>query len=431
MKKVVILGGGFGGLAAIAHIRKQIKKKHVEVTLIDKNNYSLFTPMLPEVVSGNVKPDNIVLPLREICVKNSVRFVRDKVISVDKDNNCVICIENELKYDYLIVATGSKTNFRGNESAIENALQFKSITDAIDLKYLIIDHLEKASSMTSSDAKKSLLSFSVIGGGITGVELACEMNDFIKAKIKREYSNIGSEEYSINILEYYKTILPSIDESQAQKAQEAVVESGINIINNANVQEISKESIRFEQNGEQKILNSSITVWTAGVMGRDYLETISTNQTGDKRVFIEHELTPQGITDSNIFVIGDSCAYQYNEHILPPVAPLAMQQGIMAVINIVRNIDGKPKKDFNYFHFGYLVSLGKNNSVVNLFGLKLRGRFAYYVWKMLYLYKVGMFKKQIGVFFDWIMTSWFGNESVLIYDIEKAQMCRNTDKDSK
>lgn len=185
MKKVVILGGGFGGLSAVAHIRKHIKKGRVDVTLIDKNNFSLFTPMLPEVVSGNVKPDNIVLPLREICVKNKVSFVRDEVLSIKSDSNMVICEDGSYEYDYLIVATGSKTNFRGNQSALENAFEFKSITDAIEIKYLIIEALEEASQTFSPDIRKRLLSFSIIGGGITGVELACEMNDFIKAKIKK------------------------------------------------------------------------------------------------------------------------------------------------------------------------------------------------------------------------------------------------------
>jgi len=421
MKKVVILGGGFGGLSAIAHIRKHIKRGKVEVTLIDKNNFSLFTPMLPEVVSGNVKPDNIVLPLREICVKSRVQFIRDEVLSINTETCKIQCKATTVDYDYLIVATGSQTNFRGNASAIENAFEFKSITDAIDIKYLIIESLEKASQMTDPAEKKKLLSFSIIGGGITGVELASEMSDFIKAKIKKEYNTIKHDEYDITIFEYYKTILPSIDESQAVKAQEIVTINGINVINHANVQEISKTHITYKIGDQTFTKESTITVWTAGVMGQEHLSTVSDNQAPDKRIFIDHTLSPSNLNKDNVFVIGDSCAYKHEDNILPPVAPLAMQQGIMAVINIIRIIDGKEPKQFSYFHFGYLVSLGKNNSVVNLFGFKMRGRFAYYLWKMLYLYKVGMFKKQIGVFFDWIMTAWFGNESVLILEHEKAK----------
>jgi len=421
MKKVVILGGGFGGLSAVAHLRREVKKKRVEVTLIDKNNYSLFTPMLPEVVSGNVKPDNIVLPLREICVKNRVRFIRDKVLSINSDVKMVVCEDGSYQYDYLIVATGSKTNFRENESALKNAFTFKSIRDAIDIKYLIIDALERASRVPDKDIKRKMLSFSIIGGGITGVELATEMNDFIRAKIRREYNTVSKDEYCISILEYYKTILPSIDESQAEKAQNIVAKSGINIINNANVAEVAEDHIKYKIGVEEHRIDSALTVWTAGVMGRDHLSTLKGGQAPDKRLFIDHTLHPKDTGKDNIFVIGDSCAYQHKEHILPPVAPLAMQQGIMAAINISRDIQGKPAKKFEYFHFGYLVSLGKNNSVVNLFGIKMRGRFAYYVWKMLYLYKVGMFKKQVAVFFDWVMTAWFGNESVLIQEIERSK----------
>lgn len=419
MKKVLILGGGFGGLSAIAHIKKQIKRKKVQVTLIDKHNFSLFTPMLPEVVSGNVKPDNIVLPLREICVKSGVTFVRDKVLSINPNEKMVVCEDGSYEFDYLIVATGSKTNFRGNESAVKNAFTFKSITDAIEIKYLIIETLEKASRVPDAALRKKMLSFAVIGGGITGVELATEMNDFVRAKIKKEYNSIKKEDVCISILEYYKTILPSIDESQAVKAQKVVTENGLNIINHANVTEVGQGFIKYKIGEDEHVMDSSLTVWTAGVQGRDHLSSLNGEQTPDKRLMINHTLSPKDRGFDNIFVIGDSCAYKHKEHILPPVAPLAMQQGIMAVINIMRHMQGKPAKQFEYFHFGYLVSLGKNYSVVNLFGLKMRGRFAYYIWKMIYLYKVGMFKKQVGVFFDWIMTAWFGNESVLIQEIEK------------
>ncbi len=330
------------------------------------------------------------------------------------------CKSTTHDYDYLIVSTGSQTNFRDNQSAIENAFEFKNITDAIDIKYLIIEYLEKASQMTDpAEKKKTPVILYHRRGGITGVELATEINDFIKAKLRKEYNTIRQDEYDITIFEYYKTILPSIDESQAVKAQDIVSKSGITLINNASVQDISKTCVSYCVNDETFTKDSTITVWTAGVMGgQEHLQSISENSAPpDKRLFINHSLTPENFDKDNIFVIGDSCAYKHKENILPPVAPpLAMQQGIMAVINIMRKIDGKEPKEFSYFHFGYLVSLGKNNSVVNLFGFKMRGRFAYYVWKMLYLYKVGMFKKQIAVFFDWIMTAWFGNESVLIID---------------
>lgn len=419
MKKVVILGGGFGGLSAMAHIRKHIKRKTVQVTLIDKHNFSLFTPMLPEVVSGNVKPDNIVLPLREICVKSGVTFVKDKVMSINPDANMVVCEDGSYEYDYLIVATGSKTNFRGNQSAVDNALTFKTITDAIKVKYLIIETLEKASRIADPELRKKLLSFSVIGGGITGVELATEMNDFIREKIKKEYSTISGDDLCITILEYYKTILPSIDETQAVKAQKIVEKNGLNVINHANVTEVGKDFIKYKIGEEEHTLDSSMTIWTAGVMGRDHLATLKGEQAPDKRLMINHTLMPENVSAENIFVIGDSCAYKHKEHYLPPVAPLAMQQGIMAVINIIRMINGRPKKQFTYFHFGYLVSLGKNYSVINMFGIKMRGRFAYYLWKMIYMYKVGMFRKQVALFFDWIMSSWFGNESILLVEIER------------
>ncbi|PMP72974.1 MAG: NAD(P)/FAD-dependent oxidoreductase, partial [Calditerrivibrio nitroreducens] len=141
MKKILVLGGGFGGLTAITKL-KRYAGKLFDVTLIDKNNYSLFTPMLPEVVSGNVTPDNIVFPLREITKKNNSNFVRDTVLYVDRENKLVKCEKGEYHYDYLIIATGSTTNFRGNKTAEEHCFEYKSITDGIALKYFVIELLE-------------------------------------------------------------------------------------------------------------------------------------------------------------------------------------------------------------------------------------------------------------------------------------------------
>jgi NADH dehydrogenase len=175
-------------------------------------------------------------------------------------------------------------------------------------------------------------------------------------------------------------------------------------------------------------------VWTAGVDGQQYLKEIGGETTPDSRLKITKTLNPQSIDAPNVFVVGDSCAYEYKGKFLPPVAPLAMQQGVMAVKNIMRMIKGKAPIDFTYLHFGYLVSLGKNNSVVNLFGIKMRGALAYYIWKMTYLYKIGMFKKQVAVFFDWVMSFFFGNESVLIIDQDNCTNCilqKNHKKPSK
>ncbi len=423
MKNVLILGGGFGGLTAVSFLRTHIKSGKVSVTLIDKNNYSLFTPMLAEVVSGNVKPENIVFPLREICVKNGVHFIKDEVTHIDTEANRVTCENGEYTYDYLIVATGSRTNFRGNQSAMKNAFEFKNITDAIHIKYLIIDFLEKASTLTDPAEKKSLLSFSIIGGGITGVELASEMNDYIRAKIKKEYNTVKPDEYDITIFEYSKTVLPAIDPAQAQKAQEILVTNGINVINGAAVDEVGLENITYKKDGQKFTKSSSVTVWTAGVEGQEYLKEVGGDATPDSRLKITKTLNPQALNAPNVFVIGDSCAYEFKGKFLPPVAPLAMQQGVMAVKNIMRLIKGKQPIDFTYLHFGYLVSLGKNNSVVNLFGIKMRGALAYYIWKMTYLFKIGMFKKQVAVFFDWVMSFFFGNESVLIIDQDNCTNC--------
>lgn len=423
MKNVLILGGGFGGLTAVSFFRKHIKSGKVSVTLIDRNNYSLFTPMLAEVVSGNVKPENIVFPLREICVKNLVHFVKDEVKKVDPETRKVICENGEYSYDYLIVATGSRTNFRGNLSAMKNAFEFKNITDAIHIKYLVIDSLEKASTMDDPEEKRKLLSFSIIGGGITGVELASEMNDYIRAKIKKEYNTVKPDEYDITIFEYAKTVLPAIDPGQAQKAQEILVNNGIHVVNGAAVDEVGLTHITYSINGQQYTKNSTLTVWTAGVEGQEYLKHMGGEATPDSRLKINKALTPQTIDAPNVFVIGDSCAYEFKGRFLPPVAPLAMQQGVMAVKNIIRLINGKEPIEFSYLHFGYLVSLGKNNSVVNLFGIKMRGALAYYIWKVAYLAKIGMFKKQVAVFFDWVMSFCFGNESVLILEQDNCTNC--------
>jgi NADH dehydrogenase len=425
MKKVVIIGGGFGGLTAITKLKPLIKKGFVQVTLIDENNFSLFTPMLPEVASGTVKPENIVFSLRKICKKNNVNFICDSVISVDKEQDTVSCSRTTLKYDYLIIASGSETNFRNNDTAINNCLEYKSIKDAIDLKYRIIDLLEEASFIEDKQQKQQLLSFSIIGGGITGVELACELSEFIKERIKNEYSNISFGDYKITIFEYSDNILPAIDKKQALKAQDIVKNKGINVITNANVKIIESDYLIYEVDGIEHKFTSLTTIWTAGVKGQSYLTSLNFQMTNDYRIFVDEHLIPKNFDKKNIFIIGDSSAFEFKNNILPPVAPLAMQQASIVIKNIYCLITGKTLKKFTYLNFGYLVALGKNNSVVNLFGIKLRGKFAYYLWKLIYLYKIGMIKKQIAVFFDWILSAMFGDEATLILNNEKCTGCNS------
>jgi NADH dehydrogenase len=423
MHKVVIVGGGFGGLSAISKLKKYSKNKKIELTLIDENNYSLFTPMLPEVVSGTVKPENIVFSLREITSKYKAKFICDTVINIDKEKQIVECLSNEVEYDYLIIASGSETNFRNNDSAMMNAMEFKSIKDAIDLKYRVIKLLENASSEPIKENIKKVLTFSIIGGGITGVELACELQEFIEERIKSEYTEISENDFQINIFEYASTILPGIDEKQSAKAQQILLNKGINIINNANVKIIDIDKIQYEVNSENHIIDSNTTIWTAGVKGQTFLNSLNCKLTKDNRLIINHYLKPKDCESKNIFVIGDSSAYEFKNNILPPVAPLAMQQAATAAKNIIASIQSKKPKEFSYLNFGYLVSLGKNNSVVNLFGFKFRGRFAYYLWKFTYLFKIGMFKKQVAVFFDWILSSCFGHDGTLILDDDKCVGC--------
>jgi len=263
MKKVLVIGCGFGGLTAITKL-KRYAGKIFEVVLIDRNNYSLFTPMLPEVVSGNVSPDNIVFPLREIAKKNRATFVRDTVLEIDKEKKIVKCADGEYSYDYIIISSGSTTNFRGNRSAEKHCFEYKSISDAIALKYFVIELLESAVKVPKEERKR-ILSFSIIGGGITGVELACELSDFLNHKVEKEYSEIGKDDFEITIFEYAKYILPAIDENQSIKAQQYVAGKGIRIINNASVEEIEEWVINYTINSEKSFHQTNVIIWTAGV----------------------------------------------------------------------------------------------------------------------------------------------------------------------
>lgn len=425
MKKIVIIGGGFGGLSAIAKLKKYAKNNTVHVTLIDKNNFSLFTPMLPEVVSGTVKPENIVFSLREICKKNKADYLPETVISINKAEQKVICTRQEIEYDYLIIAAGSETNFRGNQSAQENSLEYKGISDAIDLKYRVIQLMEKAAETNDKATRQQLLAIAIIGGGITGVELGCELQEFIEERIHKEYATIAPDEFSINVFEYGDTILPAIDPGQAAKAQQVLIKKGINIINHAMVKEILPESIKYVQDEVDCELNATTIVWTAGVKGQSFMQSLGLELSGDGRIPVNEDLRPKHMDVDNIYVIGDCSGYEFKGQLLPPVAPLAMQQGPIAVNNIIQHIHNKPATTFTYINFGYLVALGKNNSVVNLFGVKFRGRFAYFAWKLTYLYKIGMMKKQIAVFFDWILAHLFGHDATLIMRQENCVGCNS------
>src|SRR6188508_1330872 len=421
IKQIVILGGGFSGIGVLKNLQDEFREsKNIEITLISKNNFLLFTPMLPEIVSGAIETRHIVTPLRSFC--NKATFYEVEVKSIDLDNREITIThtigratqdsdveekeghDHKLRYDYLVIALGSENNFFGNPNIQENAFTLKTITDAIILRNHLIKVLEQANiEQDDKELRKSLLTFVVVGGGFSGVETVGAVNDFIRESVKRYYPNIYMSDVKVNLVSATDSLLEHIDEDLGHYALEKLKQNGVEFIMNTLVKDIAKN---------RTILNNDIVIpcysliWTAGVTPNKLITDLNCKHDKNHRIIANNYLEVTGYENS-VYSLGD-CVSIINPHTgkpYPPTAQHAIKQSDVVSKNIISSIKGKPEKDkqlFDYKSKGMMAQIGKRTGVAIFFGkIKLHGMLAWWLWRMYYLINLPTTKKKIKVIGDW------------------------------
>ncbi len=408
--KVVIIGGGFGGLTAA----KKLKNSPLDVLVIDRTNHHLFQPLLYQVASASISPRDIALPIREILRKQkNTSVIMGEVVGIDKKNKKVLLGNGDaVSFEYLIVATGARHSYFGNERWEAHAPGLKTISDALRIREQILISFEKAERMNSVEGvEEKYLNFVVIGGGPTGVEMAGAIAEISRKTLFKNFKNIRPEKSKIYLVEALPYVLPVYPEKLRIRAKEDLEKLGVTVLTGKKVTDIHEEGVQVED----MFIRSNNVIWAAGNQASSLLKTLDVPLDRQGRVIVEPDMSIPG--EPNIFVIGDASQAKNKEgNLLPGIAPTAIQQGAY-VAKIILKGHGKEKRPpFSYFDKGCMATIGKGEAVAMIGKLNFAGFLAWATWSFIHiLYLIGFRNKAI-VFLEWIVIYFTGERGVrLIY----------------
>lgn len=396
-KHVVIIGGGFGGINAA----KRLKKANVDVTLIDKNNHHLFQPLLYQIATAAMSPGDIAIPIRAILgEEKGMKVIMGKVMNVNKKEQYV-ALKNgrQISFDYLIVASGSQYNYFGNREWSKHAPGLKSISDALNIRERLLISLEQAEQLDDPKLREPYLTYVIIGGGPTGVEMAGAIAEIAKRHMMRDYRNFSKNETRIFLVEAASGILNGYPESLAEKARNTLEDMGVRVLLNTPVTDISEGKVSFEEG----TIETPNIIWAAGVAATPLLASLETDQDRTGRVKVEDDLSLPD--DENIFVIGDA-AHKENDdgEPLPALAPVAIQQGKFTARLIKKEIgeNNGERESFHYTDKGTMATIGRAKAVADIRGFKFSGFFAWVLWSVVHIFFLIGFRNRVRVFSEWM-----------------------------
>lgn len=395
--RIVIIGGGFAGIA----LAKKLRNKKVQVVLLDKHNYHNFQPLLYQVATGGLEPDSIAYPIRKVVQEfENFYFRLAEVREIDTKNCKVFADIGELKYDYLVMATGSKTNFFGNKEMERNCMAMKTIPQSLNIRSLILENFEQALLTNDIEERHSLMNFVLVGGGPTGVELAGALAEMKKAILPKDYPDLDVRKMEINLIQSGDRILNTMSEHASEKAEEFLLKLGVSVWKNVRV---TGYDTRIVTTNSDLSFDSATVIWTAGVQGA-LVNGLDASCLVERAERIKVNEFNQAKGYENIFAIGDiasMCSEEYPQgH--PMMAQPAMQQGRHLAENLVRLINKKAMKPFVYKDKGSMATIGRNKAVVDLKNYKFSGVFAWFVWMFVHLFSLIGFKNKAVVFLNWV-----------------------------
>ncbi|WP_295179567.1 NAD(P)/FAD-dependent oxidoreductase [uncultured Christiangramia sp.] len=397
LPRVVVVGGGFAGLA----LARNLLKQDVQMVLLDRHNYHTFQPLLYQVSTSGLEPDSIAYPLRKITRSSDRCFFRlTEVKSISAQKNTVHTSIGDIIYDYLVIATGSKTNFFGNDSIEEHGMWMKTVPQALNIRSLILENLEQATITDDPEKRKSLLNFVLAGAGPTGVELAGAIAELRNHIVPKDYPDLDPNEMNIHLLEGMGRVLPPMSEHASEKAQEMLEELGVKVHLNTMVENYDGHLVTTNT---ELALKTETFIWSAGVTGAP-VEGLNASAMVEKANRYEVNAFNQINGYENIFAIGDIALMATEDfprgH--PMVAQPAIQQGKHLAKNIKRLIKGEPLEAFDYFDKGTMATVGRNRAVVDLHKWKFSGFFAWFVWMFVHLWFLVGFRNRAVTFFNWL-----------------------------
>jgi NADH dehydrogenase len=395
--RIVIIGGGFAGIA----LAKKLRNKNVQVVLLDKHNYHTFQPLLYQVATGGLEAGSIAYPIRKVIQEYKDFYFRlTSVKEIDTVNQKVIAEIGDLHYDYLVIATGSKTNYFGNKEIERNAMSMKTIPQSLNIRSLILENFEQAVLTKDVSERNTLINFVLVGGGPTGVELAGALAEMKKAILQKDYPDLDITKMEINLVQSGDRILNTMSEKSSIAAEKFLVDLGVKIWKNVRVNNYDGKTITTNSD---LTFETATVIWTAGVQGAK-IAGLDGKSMVEKVERIRVNKYNQVAGYDTIFAIGDIASMETELYPQghPMMAQPAIQQGKLLGENLVNLLNNKPLKSFEYKDKGAMATIGRNLAVVDLPHYHFSGIFAWFVWMLVHLFSLIGFKNKAVVFLNWV-----------------------------
>ena len=406
-KRVVVVGGGFAGLHLVRALEHRLPGKRVDLTLVDRQNYHLFTPLLYQVATGELPPHAIAYPLRIPTVLAGYRFVQTEVESIDVERRAVRTADGELAYDHVVVVPGSVTNDYGIPGVAEQALGVKWLADGEALRKRIIQAFEDASIETDPARRQQALTFILIGAGPVGVELASSMRDLMDNTLRRIYPTVDfHRDVTIHLLDGADRVLPTFDPRLGRIALRRLEQQRIRVLLKTLISEVRPGLVRTKEGVE---LRGRTIVWSAGVRPNPLLRTVDLPKAPDGRIIVDDRFRADGRDD--VLVLGDAAAFMHGGKPLPQLAQVAVMEAKVAARNLAALVKGEPTAPYRYRRKGDLIALGRTNAAAELAGLGgivMGGLPAWTVWRGNYLLQLLGVRNRTTLLIEWVLSYFSG-----------------------
>jgi NADH dehydrogenase len=391
---VVIVGAGFGGLAAA----KRLKKAPVRVTLLDRENHHLFQPLLYQVATAGLSPADIASPIRSLVRRQrNTRVLLAEALSIDLDGRTVELERGTLDYDYLVLAAGAATTYFGHDEWSTIAPPMKCMNDAIEVRRRVLMAFEEGERETDPARRRELLDFAVIGGGPTGLELAGAIAELARRALARDFRSIDPKAAQITLLEAGPRLLPTFDPRLSERAAAQLAELDVDARTNARVTRVDEHGVTLASGDH---IRAATVIWAAGVRPVALVDTIHVERDRAGRIKVRDDLSIPGHPEA--FAIGDVASFEQDGKCLPGLAPVAQQEGRAVARSIVATVGGRERRRFHYFDKGVMATIGRSRAVAQIARLRLSGLIAWLAWVVVHVLTLIGFRNRVVVMFTWI-----------------------------
>ena len=397
--RVVVVGAGFGGL----RLARALRRAPVQITLVDRNNYHLFQPLLYQVATSGLEPEQIARPVRAILRRQkNLDFRMVEVTGADFATRQLQTSAGPIRWDSLVLAPGGETNFFGLDAVAEHGLGLKDIGDAVAIRNHVLGSFERAMLVDDPEQRRAYLTFVVVGGGPTGVEMAGALSELIRLVLVKDYPRLNIKDVRILLLEATDRLLGAIPERLREAAGRTLWRKYVEVRFGATVADFDGGRVVLKS-GE--VIPACTLIWAAGVRAASLAERLGLKTARQGRIIVEPTLQVPGHPD--VYVLGDAAYIEVNGAALPMVAPVALQMAETAARNIARTVAGKPLEPFTFKDPGTLATIGRNAAVAHIFGLQLTGFPAWVMWLVVHIIQLIGFRNKLFVLLNWAWDYFF------------------------